>query len=431
MTTSDLSTRTIEIAALTPDPQNVRTHDAKNLQAIADSLKAFGQRKPIVTAKSNDGSLVVIAGNGTLEAAKALGWTHITIAEVPEDWDADKARAYAIADNRSAELADWDQTALTSALLDLDAVGYDMKMLGFDPATQDEADDVVQDDVPALEEQGPTRTTLGQLWIMGDSRLMVGDSTNPEHFAKLMGTEKADCVFTDPPYNVNYEGGTDDALKIDNDNMSDHDFAKFLEDAYALMFEYTKDGGGIYVCHADSTGHTFRSKMIETGWYLKQCLVWVKDQFVLGRQDYHWQHEPILYGWKPGAAHSWYGRRVRTTVLESEQDIRSMKKQDLVDLLLEIAESSSVIKEPRPRRNAEHPTMKPVPLVARMVANSTTRGDLVIDPFGGSGSTLIACEQMDRRCFTIEFDPRYADVILNRWETLTGKTAILAGEGDD
>lgn len=431
MTTSDLNTRTIEIAALTPDPQNVRTHDAKNLQAIADSLKAFGQRKPIVTAKSNDGSLVVIAGNGTLEAAKALGWTHITIAEVPEDWDADKARAYAIADNRSAELADWDQTALTSALLDLDAVGYDMKMLGFDPATQDEADDVVQDDVPALEEHGPTRTTIGQLWIMGENRLMVGDSTNPEHFAKLMGTEKADCVFTDPPYNVNYEGKTGEALEIENDNMSDQDFAKFLEDAYALMFEHTKDGGGIYVCHADSTGHTFRTKMLETGWYLKQCLVWVKDQFVLGRQDYHWQHEPILYGWKPGAAHSWYGRRVRTTVFESEQDIRSMKKQDLVDLLLEIAESSSVIKEPRPRRNAEHPTMKPVPLVARMVANSTTRGDLVIDPFGGSGSTLIACEQMDRRCFTIEFDPRYADVILNRWEQLTGQTAVLAGEGDD
>lgn len=431
MTTSDLSTRTIEITALTPDPQNVRTHDAKNLQAIADSLRTFGQRKPIVTAKSNDGTLVVIAGNGTLEAAKALGWTHITIAEVPEDWDADKARAYAIADNRSAELADWDQTALTSALLDLDAVGYDMKMLGFDPSTLDEADDVVQDDVPALEDQGPTRTTLGQLWIMGENRLMVGDSTNAEHFARMMGGDQADCVFTDPPYNVNYEGGTDDALKIENDNMSDADFAKFLEHAYTLMFQHTKEGGGIYVCHPDTGGGVFRSKMLETGWYLKQCLIWVKDQFVLGRQDYHWQHEPILYGWKPGAAHSWYGRRIRTTVLESDQDIRAMKKQDLVDLLLEIAETSTVIREPKPRRNAEHPTMKPVPLVARMIANSTTRGDLVIDPFGGSGSTLIACAQMDRRCYTIEFDPRYADVILNRWEQLTGQTAVLAGEGDD
>jgi DNA modification methylase len=431
MTTSDLGTRTIEITALTPDPQNVRTHDAKNLQAIADSLRTFGQRKPIVTAKSNDGTLVVIAGNGTLEAAKALGWTHITIAEVPEDWDADKARAYAIADNRSAELADWDQTALTSALLDLDAVGYDMKMLGFDPSTMDEADDVVQDEVPALEDQGPTRTALGQLWIMGENRLMVGDSTNAEHFARLMGSDQADCVFTDPPYNVNYEGGTDDALKIENDNMSDADFAKFLEDAYTLMFQHTKEGGGIYVCHSDTGGGVFRSKMLETGWYLKQCLIWVKDTFVLGRQDYHWQHEPILYGWKPGAAHSWYGRRIRATVLESDQDIRSMKKQDLVDLLLEIAETSTIIREPKPRRNAEHPTMKPVPLVARMVANSTTRGDLVIDPFGGSGSTLIACAQMDRRCYTIEFDPRYADVILNRWEQLTGQTAVLAGEGDD
>jgi DNA modification methylase len=431
MTSNGLTLRTVNLGDLTPDPQNVRTHDAKNLQAIKDSLNAFGQRKPIVTAKGNDGSLVVIAGNGTLEAAKALGWSTIQIAEVPDDWDADKARAYAIADNRSAELADWDQTALTSALLDLDAVGWDMKTLGFDPATMDDGDDVVQDDVPDLDEQGPTRTKLGQRWILGEHRLMVGDSTSDADIKQLMGEDLADCVFTDPPYNVNYEGGTDDALKIENDNMSDADFKKFLNDAYRLMFESTRPGGGIYVCHADSAGQVFRSEMTGTGWYLKQCLIWVKDQFVLGRQDYHWQHEPILYGWKPGAGHDWYGRRIRTTVLESEQDIRGLKKQDLIDMLLEIAETSSIIREPRPRKNIEHPTMKPVPLVARLVANSTKRGDIVLDPFGGSGSTLIACEQMNRRCYTVEYDPRYADVILNRWETFTGQTAILDGEGDD
>lgn len=431
MTSNGLKIRQVALTDLTPDPQNVRTHDAKNLEAIKNSLNAFGQRKPIVTAKGNDGSLVVIAGNGTLEAAKALGWTTIEIAEVPDDWDADKARAYAIADNRSAELADWDQTALTSALLDLDAVGWDMKTLGFDPSTLDDGDEVVQDEVPALEETGPTRTERGQRWLLGEHRLMVGDSTSDADIKRLMGTDLADCVFTDPPYNVNYEGGTDENLKIENDNMSDEDFKKFLNDAYRLMFESTRPGGPIYVCHSDTGGGVFRSEMVATGWLLKQCLVWVKDAFVLGRQDYHWQHEPILYGWKPGAGHDWYGRRIRSTVLESENDIRAMKKQDLVDLLLEIAETSSVIREPRPRRNAEHPTMKPVPLVARLVANSTKRGDLVLDPFGGSGSTLIACEQMNRRCYTVEYDPRYADVILNRWEQLTGQTAILDGEGDD
>lgn len=431
MTSNGLKIRQVPLTDLTPDPQNVRTHDAKNLEAIKNSLNAFGQRKPIVTAKGNDGSLVVIAGNGTLEAAKALGWTTIEIAEVPDDWDADKARAYAIADNRSAELADWDQTALTSALLDLDAVGWDMKTLGFDPSTLDDGDEVVQDDVPALDETGPTRTQRGQRWLLGDHRLMVGDSTSDADIKRLMGTDLADCVFTDPPYNVNYEGGTDDNLKIENDNMSDEDFKKFLNDAYRLMFESTRAGGPIYVCHSDTGGGVFRSEMVATGWLLKQCLVWVKDAFVLGRQDYHWQHEPILYGWKPGAGHDWYGRRIRSTVLESENDIRAMKKQDLVDLLLEIAEASTIIREPRPRRNAEHPTMKPVPLVARLVANSTKRGDLVLDPFGGSGSTLIACEQMDRRCYTVEYDPRYADVILDRWEKLTGQTAILDGEGDD
>lgn len=423
--TEQLKLRTVLLADLTPDPLNVRKHDAKNLDAIRRSLEAFGQRKPIVVAKGHDGRLVVIAGNGTLEAAKDLGWTELAVAEVPADWDHDKARAYAIADNRTAELADWDDVGLASALVDLDSVGYDLKTLGFDPSTLDDGDDVVQDPVPEVPDTA-TRTKPGQLWLMGDNRLLVGDSTDAEDMTRLMGGALADCVFTDPPYNVAYEGGTEDALTIQNDNMSPEEFDTFLAAAYARMFDSTKAGGGIYVCHADSAGYSFRGRMTDAGWYLKQCLIWVKDNFVLGRQDYHWQHEPILYGWKPGAAHEWYGRRIRATVLESDTDIKNMKKQDLVELLLEIAESSTVVRVDRPRRNGEHPTMKPVPLVARLVANSTKRGDIVLDPFAGSGSTLAACAQMDRVAYLMEYDPRYADVILERWENLSGQTAQLA-----
>lgn len=424
---SELAVRSVALDDLLNDPQNVRKHDKKNLDAISNSLSTFGQRKPIVCARGNEGQLVVIAGNGTLEAAKSLGWTHIDVVEVPEDWDADKARAFAIADNRTAELATWDDTGLTNALLELDAVGYDLKTLGFDPATLDDADDVIQDEPPALPDQ-PARSKQGQVWKLGAHRLLVGDSTDKNDVERLMNGELADCVFTDPPYNVAYEGGTKDALTIMNDEMSDSDFAKFLRDAYECMYDSTKLGGAIYVCHADSSGEIFRQQMIDTGWYLKQCLIWVKDAFVLGRQDYHWQHEPILYGWKPGAAHDWYGRRIRTTVLESTSDIANMKKAELLALLEEIAEASSIIRVDRPRRNAEHPTMKPVPLVARLVANSTKRGDIVLDPFGGSGSTLVACDQMDRVCYTIEKDERYADVIIERWENLTGSKAELLND---
>ena len=421
---TNLKIRNVPVGNLTPDPQNVRMHNARNIDAIKRSLSTFGQRKPIITAKGNDGSLIVIAGNGTLEAAKELEWTHIDILEVPDDWDADKARAFAIADNRTAELADWNEIELTNALLELDGVGYDIKDLGFDPSTIDDADLVEEDNVPDLPERA-TRTITGQIWQLGQHRMMVGDSTNAQDFQQLMKDVIADCVFTDPPYNVAYTGGTAEELTINNDNMIDEDFEQFLKTAYELMYDHTRAGGAIYVCHADSSGEIFRRLFVDTGWLLKQCLIWVKDNFVLGRQDYHWQHEPILYGWKAGAAHSWYGKRIRSTILESDTDIRSMKKQEMLDLLSEILENSTAIREPRPRRNAQHPTMKPLPLVARLIANSTQRGDIVLDPFGGSGSTLIACDQMQRICYTMENDPRYADVIIDRWEALTGMKAQL------
>ena len=411
----------VATAALKLDPRNARKHGRKNLDAIKSSLATFGQRRPLVVMPD----MIVIAGNGTLEAMRELGWTECSITITPEDWTPEQAKAYALADNRTAELAEWDNTQLSTTLAELDAAGWATQDLGFEQSSFDDDANVVQDEVPDVPEKA-TRAKTGQLWQLGTSRLLVGDSTDPEDFARLMNGELVDCVFTDPPYNVAYQGGTEDALTIENDDMSAEDFDAFLHAAYACMFDVTKPGGAIYVCHADSSGHQFRNKFIETGWLLKQCLIWVKDAFVLGRQDYHWQHEPILYGWKPGAAHSWYGRRIRSTILDGTAQLADLKKQDLIEILTEIAEASTIIREPRPRRNAEHPTMKPVQLVARMLANSTKTGDVVLDPFGGSGSTLIAAVQMDRACYTIEKDPRYADVIIERWEKLTGQTAQLA-----
>lgn len=414
--TNDLRIKKISIDQLISDPKNARTHDKKNIEAIKSSLTKFGQRKPIVVMA--DGT--VIAGNGTLEAAKQIGWTELVCALTPDDWTWDQARAYALADNRTAELADWDSMILADQLLELDSVGWDIKELGFGIDDMDEAKEVVQDEVP---DDSPTRTKENEVWIMGSHRLMIGDSTKENDYQKLMTGKQADCILTDPPYNVNYQGGTKDKLTIQNDAMTDENFAQFLKDAYNRMFDSAKPGAAIYVFHSDTGGGIFRKALIESGFYLKQCLIWVKDTFVMSRQDYHWQHEPILYGWKPGAAHKWFGRRIRSTVLDDGKDPSTLSKAELVEIVAELQEMSTIQRADKPHKNDKHPTMKPVPLVAQLMSYSSEPGDIVLDPFCGSGTTLIAAEQLGRFCYAIEKDPRYADVIIDRWEKITGQQA--------
>lgn len=239
----------------------------------------------------------------------------------------------------------------------------------------------------------------------------------------------SDLVVTDPPYNVAYTGGTKDALTIQNDSMSDADFERFLAAAYAAMLGATRPGGAIYVFHAESASGAFRRTMTDAGWLYKQTLVWVKDRLVLSRQDYHWQHEPILYGWKPGAAHLWHADRTHTTVIDAQPDFRSMRKEQLLEHLAGLYADSTVIREPRPSRNAEHPTMKPVQLITRLVQNSSRPGDVVLDPFGGSGSTIMACEYAGRCGRSIELDPRYVDVICRRWQDYTEQLPVLEATG--
>jgi len=410
---------TVAIESLELDPNNARKHSRRNLDAIAASLNKFGQRKPIVVHNGT-----VIAGNGTLEAAKSLGWTEIGITRCPDDWDADTAKAYALADNRSSELAEWDDLVLANQLLDLDGAGWDIAELGFNQRNLPDPEPTDEDEIPTTPNE-PTGK-LGAIWKLGRHTLVCGDSTDSATLSKALKGEKADVIFTDPPYNVAYEGGTKDKLTIENDAMTDSQFELFLTNAYAAMYANAKEGCLIYVCHADSSGHIFRNTFVGGGFMLKQVLVWVKDNFVLGRQDYNWQHEPILYGWKPGAAHKWYGAFTNSTILDyGRKDIEKLNKQELVDLITQAQETSTAIREPRPRRNGEHPTMKPISLVTRLVRNSSTRDQIILDPFGGSGSTLIAAETLGLIAGIVELDPKYCDVIIQRWENLTGEKAEL------
>ena len=409
----------LKITELTNDPNNARKHSDKNLKAIAGSLTQFGQRKPIVIKGS-----VVIAGNGTLEAAKNLGWTEIAVVRVPDSWSDDQVKAFALADNRSAELAQWDDGILGSQLLALDEAGWDISELGFNQRQMPAPGEPIEDEVPTTPAEATSK--LGNLYRLGKHFVICGDSTDTATITRVCNGEQADIVFTDPPYNVAYQGGTKDKLTIQNDAMSDHQFTEFLAAAYRAMFANAKEGAPIYVCHADSSGHIFRNTMVEAGWLLKQTLIWVKDALVLSRQDYNWIHEPILYGWKPGAAHPWLGQFSETTVLDTPPaDLKKMSKQELLDAFTAAMQESTIIREPRPKRSSEHPTMKPVNLITRLLNNSARKDALVLDPFGGSGSTLMAAEQLNMRAAICELDPKYVDVIIKRWENATGGTAEL------
>lgn len=409
---------TIRIEDLLPDPANARKHDEANLMAIQGSLKEFGQRKPIVITQDN----VIAAGNGTVEAAKRLSWTEIQAVRVPADWDADRIKAFALADNRTAELATWDTEVLNSQLRELTDAGVDVSEFGFvTPDTPILDIETFEDEVPELPEDPETRE--GDIWQLGSHRLVCGDATKADVISAALAGEQADCIFTDPPYNVAYQGGTKDKLTIQNDDMGDEGFYQFLLDSFKAMITNTKEGGPIYVCHADGSGNAFRNAIIDAGWLHKQVLIWVKDSLVLSRQDYNWQHEPILYGWKPGAAHAWYGPFTNTTVLDDAKDLSSKTKAELLEILEAGFEASTVVREKRPRRNDIHPTMKPIGLVARLLKNSMVKGQLVLDSFGGSGSTLIAAEQLGLRAGLVELDPRYCDATIQRWENLTGQKA--------
>lgn len=419
----------LSIDKIVPFERNAKKHDETQVANVAESIKQFGFAQPLVVDKDN----ILIIGHCRLLAAKRLGLEKVPVLKMDEltPEQVDKLR---LLDNKLNE-SEWDWDLLKEDIPALDFSGFD---IDWGITELEDITEIEDDEVPEVEETEPI-CKKGDVWKLGGHRLICGDSTDRETIAKLMNGEQADLYLTDPPYNVNYEEkaaalnewrpNKNGAMKIENDKMGDEDFYIFLRSAFETANKFLKDGGAFYIWHADMEGLNFRQAVRDTGWPIKECLIWNKNILVIGRQDYQWKHEPCLYGWKEGAAHYFVDDRKQTTVFADKEEInpKKMKKDELVRFVEEILSdkiSTTVINEDKPSASALHPTMKPIKLLARQIRNSTKKDELVYDGFGGSGSTLIACEQLGRRCYTCELDERYCDVIIQRWETLTGQKAI-------
>ena len=389
----------VPITKLVPYVNNARTHSPEQINKLRSSLREFGFINPVII----DRDFGVIAGHGRILAAKEEG-----IAEVPcvfaDHLTEAQKKAYILADNRMAMDAGWDEVLLRVEIEALQAETFDLSLTGFD---EKELSDLFKDDADVQEDdfdvdtelEKPTFSKSGDVWMLGRHRLVCGDSTKAETFAILMNGRKANLVVTDPPYNVNYEGT---AGKIKNDNLADEKFYQFIFDAFSNIEKVMADDASIYVFHADTEGLNFRKAFSDAGFYLSGCCIWKKPSLVLGRSPYQWQHEPCLYGWKKSGKHQWYADRKQTTIWEFEKT----------------------------KKNTDHPTMKPIPLLAYPIQNSSMSNTLVLDPFGGSGSTLIACEQTDRDCYTIELDEKYCDVIVKRYIEQVGSADGVSVERD-
>lgn len=389
----------VDINKLIPYINNARTHSPEQIAKLRSSLREFGFINPVIIDKDYS----IIAGHGRVAAAKEEGIGKVPCVFADHLTPAQK-KAYILADNRMAMDAGWDEELLRVEIEALQAEDFNVLLTGFDndelSKLFDSGKEIKEDefDVDA-ELEKPAFSKQGDIWTLGRHRLIVGDSAKPETYEKLTQGKKANLVITDPPYNVNYEGA---AGKIKNDNLSDDAFYHFLLDSFRCMFSSLADDGSIYVFHADTEGLNFRKAFSDAGFYLSGCCIWKKPSLVLGRSPYQWQHEPCLYGWKKKGKHNWYADRKQTTIWEFEKS----------------------------KKNADHPTMKPVELIAYPIANSSMTNGVVLDPFGGSGSTLIACEQTDRECLTVEIDEKYADVIVNRYIEFTGSSDGVSVERD-
>ena len=386
----------VKLEDVIPYANNPRKNDGDAVDKVAASIKEYGFNVPLVLDKDN----VIITGHTRYKAANKLKLSevpciyanHLTPAQV---------KAYRIADNKVAEYSTWNDDLLSLEFEQLQELDFDFDLTGFEDIEienyiqENESEHVtdVEDDYE-VELPNEPKAKQGDIYKLGKHYLMCGDSTNISDVEKLVNNKEMNMLITDPPYNVDYEGV---AGKIQNDSMSNEEFRKFLHNAFYAADKVMKNGATFYIWHADSEGYNFRGACEDVGWKIRQCLVWNKNTLVMGRQDYQWKHEPCLYGWKSGASHYWANDRKQTTVIDFD----------------------------KPLRNVEHPTMKPVGLFDYQIRNNTKQGDMVLDLFAGSGTTLIACEQNGRISYNMELDPKYVDVIINRWETLTGEQAVL------
>lgn len=382
-----MNIQTIKLDQLNPAEYNPRTITKEEFEGLKESLKAFGQQENLIVNKD----MTVISGHQRLEAMKALGWNEAVCNMVDLDKHAEKK--FNVIMNSTAISGKYDDLKLSEILeeLKLDDDYESLRLNELEPLDLSPTE-VEEDEAPEVSSE-PAVSKQGEIYKLGRHRVMCGSATNEDDVDKLLSNQKIDLYLTDPPYNVAYTGKTKEALTIENDEMDDGEFLAFLADAFRRADEHMKSGAAFYIFHADSEGYNFRAAVKETGWVLKQCLIWVKQTMVMGRQDYQWKHEPILYGWKSGSSHSWYADRKQTTVLNFD----------------------------RPQRNGEHPTMKPIAILSYLIDNSSKAGDLVYDSFSGSGSGIIACEQTNRTCYGMELDPKYVDVIRKRyWKFING-----------
>lgn len=381
-TTTDMEL--VPIEKLVPYVNNARTHNASQIMKLRSSLREFGFINPVIIDRDYN----IIAGHGRVMAAREEKIDKVPCVFVDYLTEAQK-KAYILADNRMAMDAGWDEQLLKVEIESLQAENFDVSLTGFDEKELsdlfDSEKDAKDDNFDVDKElQKPTVTKAGDVWLLGAHKLICGDSTKEETYKMLMGEQKANLVVTDPPYNVNYQGS---AGKIKNDNLKNDQFYRFLLGAFTCMEKAMADDASIYVFHADTEGLNFRKAFSDAGFYLSGTCIWKKQSLVLGRSPYQWQHEPCLFGWKKNGRHQWYSDRKQTTIWEFD----------------------------KPKKNGDHPTMKPVPLIAYPIRNSSMTNCIVLDPFGGSGSTLIACEQTGRICRTIELDEKYCDVIVKRY----------------
>lgn len=403
MNIPETTTQIIKVAVLRPNvgqipevPANPRYISTEEYNALVESLRTDNLTGVLqVKVYNYEGEWVVLDGNMRLKALQELNIEAVQALIVPDGTDARTLRKIVLTANSTFGSWDWDLLGNEWEMDELRAASIDLPIDDNDHPTNTEAADVQEDDFDENTDEIPARCKAGDLWQLGDHRLLCGDSTKEADIQRLLAGEQADLWITDPPYNVNYEGGTDEKLKIANDNMNSGDFFQFLKGAFTVAEKVLKKGCSFYIWYASREHVNFETALNAAGLTVREQLIWNKSSLVLGRFDYHFKHEPCLYGWKDGASHRWFNDRAQTTVMDFE----------------------------KPRKNDLHPTMKPVPLFAYQIANSSEKGDIVLDTFGGSGTTIIACENLGRKGRSVELDPHYCDVILARWEKLTNKKA--------
>lgn len=381
--------RSVKIKEIKPYDRNAKKHDDTQINNVAESIRQFGFVQPIVI----DSNGVIVIGHCRFEAAKRLKYAEVPCIMV-DDLTPEQVDALRIVDNKTNE-SPWDIDLLTEELYGLDLSMFDFGWDFIEDPT--ESAEITEDEAPEVDKTNDPISKFGQIWKLGRHRLMCGDSTSEENVKALLGGAKADLLLTDPPYGVDYTGKTKDALKIQNDAKTDEEMIEFLSSAFRAADSVMKPGAVFYIWYAGTKEHAFDKACQLTGWEVRQILIWAKNTMVMGRQDYQWKHEPCIYGWKGGAGHLWASDRKQTTILEFD----------------------------RPTANKEHPTMKPIALFDYQIQNNTKGGDIVLDLFGGSGTTIMACEQNGRNACVMEYDPKYVDVIIKRWENFTGEKAVL------